>query len=60
MDNNGYYDGWLDFSVIVKPSLEFGFDMRIVGRRHQRSLESLGLDDYLYDIFSEALDKEAL
>jgi hypothetical protein len=58
MDENGMYDGWLDFSVIVKPSLAFGMDMRIIGRRHQRSLDSLGLGDYLHEIFSNALETE--
>jgi len=51
MDEYGYYDGWIDFIVKVKPSLEFGFDLQITGNfgKHQ------DLKEYLYQIFDYAL-----
>lgn len=32
MNSNGFYDGWTHHSVIVTPSLVFGFELRITGR----------------------------
>ena len=57
MDENGYYDGWVDFRVIVTPSLLFDFNMKIVGKfgKYKESLP-----DYLFDLFHYALDKEIL
>ena len=54
MDKNGYYDGWVDFTVRVKPSLQFGIDLVIKGNfgKHQ------GLKDYLYEVFDLDLNKE--
>jgi len=51
MDENGYYDRWIDFKVTVKPSLQFDFDIKITGSfgKHQ------DLKDYLYDIFDNSL-----
>ena len=54
MDENGFYDGWIDFEVIVKPSLMFDFNLTIKGRfgkKHQN------LKDYLYTVFSDALQQ---
>ena len=31
MDDNGYYDGWIDFTITVKPSLMFGIELNITG-----------------------------
>ena len=52
MNENGMYDGWIDFRVTVYPSLQFGFRLQIVGNfgKHQ------DIKDYLYDLFNEALD----
>lgn len=32
MNENGYYDGWTDHTVIVTPSLAWDFNLRITGR----------------------------
>lgn len=32
MDEHGYYDGWTEHTVIIKPSLQFGFDIAVTGR----------------------------
>lgn len=46
MDENGFYDGWTDYTVIVKPSLADGFDLRIKGKDRNC------LKDYLAEIYS--------
>jgi len=51
MDENGCYGRWTDFTVKVKPSLIFDFDISIIGNfgKHQM------VKDYLYDVFNDAL-----
>ncbi len=55
MDNNGYYAGWIDFSVIVTPSLEMGFYLRIKGNfgRYNQDLKN-----YLQELFYDCCVKE--
>jgi hypothetical protein len=52
MNESGYYDGWYDYTLIVKPSLAFDFDMTLQGKDYN------GCKDYLIDIFSDALSIE--
>lgn len=54
MNDGGYYDGWIDYKAIVKPSLAFGFDLRIVGRDYKGT----GLKDYVSESIRECLDSE--
>jgi hypothetical protein len=56
MDENGFYDRWIDFSLIITPSLQFGFNLTITGKfgRNQE------IKEYLLDIFHSALDLEIL
>jgi hypothetical protein len=51
MDSNGYYTGWIDYTVTVLPSLTSGFTFRIVGG-------DLDWKDYAYDCFQTALARE--
>lgn len=52
MDDNGMYCGWVDFFVVVTPSLIHDFHLRITGKAsHQR----YHLKDYLYDTFDSDL-----
>jgi len=53
MDENGFYCGWYDFSVTVKPSLQFRFDMKIQGRNS--CLDRNNLKEYIYEIYEYAL-----
>ena len=48
MDSNGSYCGWLDFTVTVKASLEYGIDVsaRGAGAEH---------NDYIAETYQEAL-----
>jgi hypothetical protein len=54
MDEMGGYDGWIDFSIIVEPSLSFGFKTRISGRFGKKQ----DLKTYIVEFLSECLNKE--
>jgi hypothetical protein len=51
MDEHGSYCGWSDHSVIVNPSLCYGFDVRVTGRGRR------GIKEYIGDAFHSALDE---
>lgn len=53
MNEHGYYDGWTDHEVIVRPSLAWGFTLRVTGRDRN------GIKDYLHDVYMHALREEA-
>ncbi len=50
MDENGYYDGWIDYKLICKPTFN-GIDMKIIGKNKN------GIKDYLYDVFDYCLNE---
>lgn len=52
LNQDGYYDGWTDHKLIVKPKLWNDFDMRITGSNRN------GIKDYLYDLFDSYLKME--
>lgn len=52
MNENGMYDGWTEHQVIVTPSLETGYSMRITGRDRNQIKEMMA------DDFHMALDKD--
>lgn len=54
MDENGFYDGWIDFTVRVTPSLYNDFDLTIRGLFGKYG----DVRDYLYDTFDMALRQE--
>jgi len=49
MNENGFYDGWYNYKIIVTPSLQNDFDVTIVGKDTPS-----GCKDYLSDVFVEA------
>lgn len=49
MDENGGYDGWTEHKVIVTPSLQFGFDLKITGRDRNE------IKGYLHEVYHHAL-----
>jgi len=54
MDENGYYDGWINFRVVITPCLSFGYRLKIIGNfGNYRDIK-----DYLYEIYSYALDSD--
>lgn len=52
MDENGYYDGWTDHIITLKPSLVSEFRLDISGRNRN------DIKDYLADVFRNALETE--
>ena len=54
LDANGYYDGWSDLTITVKPSLQFEFNIKIAGLRRKNRHD---MDDMM-DTFYEALNTE--
>jgi len=49
MNDGGYYDGWTEHTVTVRPSLAHGLDIRISGRDRN------GIKEYLHDVFQHGL-----
>jgi hypothetical protein len=52
MDGNGSYGGWTEHTVIVKPSLLWGYDLTISGRNRN------DIKDYLEQTFQWFLDQD--
>lgn len=52
MDDGGYYDGWTDHTILITPSLQFGFELRITGKNRN------DIKDYIYQIFEQVLNEE--
>jgi len=52
MNENGFYDGWTEHILIVRPSLQFDIVLRITGKDRNR------VKDCLYDAFDIALRVE--
>jgi hypothetical protein len=53
MDANGFYDGWTEHKVIVRPSLQFDFYIRITGLNRDGVWK-----DYAHESFDLALRQE--
>ena len=49
MDDNGYYDGWTEHVVTVKPSLCFDIEISVSGRNRN------GIKEYILDTFHHLL-----
>lgn len=62
LDENGFYDGWINFMIEIIPSLAHSFRLKIKGRFSNRKYNvkknASDIKEYLYDLFSEALTKE--
>lgn len=52
MDDGGYYDGWSEHTVVVTPSLAFGFNLRVTGRDRNE------IKDYIAETFDYVLRHE--
>src|SRR3990167_4042165 len=54
MDQNGYYDNWVNFTIKVIADLSFGYRLQIVGnfKRYWH------VKDYLHELYTYALDQE--
>lgn len=52
MDDNGMYDRWISFHLTIRPSLQFGITLTIVGDfgRYQ------DVKEYLHEVYASALE----
>ena len=59
MDDNGFYDGWIDFQVIITPDLQHGIDLQIKGKFSNRKgyirKDCQDIKEMLADLYYEAL-----
>lgn len=49
MTEHGFYDGWTEHIVVVRPSLQFDFILRVSGQNRD------GVKDGIYEIFNQSL-----
>lgn len=54
MDEHGGYDGWSALTVTVKPSLAFGFNVKLTGIKRKYAHDR----DYFEEVLAEFLDKQ--
>lgn len=54
MDENGFYVGYIDFTVKIVPSLAFGCKIKIIGNFGKRQ----DIKEYLRDILSYDINQE--
>lgn len=47
MDDNGFYDGWSEHTVIVTASLAFGYSIKVTGR-DRRNIKDYLAEQYHY------------
>ena len=58
IDEDGYYDGWIDFDVIIKPDW-IDFKMKIQGKfSNYGKCKADSIKNYIYDTFDYALNKD--
>lgn len=57
MSENGFYCGWITFRAIITPSLQFGYNMRLVGNfsEMERKEGVYGMKEYISDTFNDIL-----
>lgn len=51
MNENGFYCGWTEHAVTVRPSLQFGFEVKVGGRNKN------DIKDYIHEVFSTTLEE---
>lgn len=52
MDDGGGYDGWTEHTVILTPSLEMGYSLKVTGRDRN------DIKSYIHEMFSNVLDED--
>jgi len=61
MDEHGYYDGWINFDVIIRPAFAPpGFTLRAVGPFSRLKQEYAGIKNYIADEFYTCLQEEII
>ena len=52
MNEGGYYDGWTEHTVTIRPSLQFGIDITVSGRNRNE------IKDYIAETFHHVMTRE--
>jgi hypothetical protein len=52
MNPVGYYDGWTDHKVTVRPSLAYGFTLSVSGRNRRE------IKEYIAEVFHDSLNRK--
>jgi hypothetical protein len=52
MDECGYYDGWTDHQVVITPSLQYGFYLKVTGRDKRQ------IKEYIAEMFDDVLNTD--
>jgi hypothetical protein len=52
LNENGFYTGWTNHNVIVTPSLQFGYNIKVTGKNIN------GIKEYVTECFANCLDSE--
>ena len=52
MNDGGFYDGWTEHTITIKPSLLFGFTLSISGRNRN------DIKEYIAELFNDVLAQE--
>jgi hypothetical protein len=55
MDENGFYDGWINYRVIITASLSWDFNLNIIGNFGKRQ----DIKEYLAEIYSNSFSEIA-
>ena len=59
MNDNGFYDGWSTFKVIITASMAYNYSMQVKGESVVRKyFYHVGFDDFVISVFRDCLDKE--
>ena len=54
IDENGFYDKWIDYKIIIKPDLLHNLDLTITGKFKDKQY----IKEYLYNEYEYFLNKE--
>jgi len=55
MNEVGFYDGWIDFTVTIRPDFISGFKMNIKGRFSDYRWQGESIKEYLYQVLDFGL-----
>lgn len=59
MNENGFYDGYAEYNIVVIPSLSYGCEVKLVGSSYWQKRKSYdGLKDYIETTYWEALNQK--
>lgn len=59
MDENGMYDGFASYQIIITPSLVYELELKLVGSNSwPKRMSYAGLKDYILEVYQGTLESE--